>query len=186
MAEMENSTPSSQTQEKNTSTPSQAPDFIAKVKSMIQKLKTSEKALAGGALLVIISSFLPAYGYATPYYQYSVNNLYSGIGWLNFLAAIVVLLLIVLPYFEVKIPTLPLPVSQILLISSIVAGICSLIQIYNYIFDGIPTAGNPSLGIFLVLAGSLLMAYTAYNDQKSHGPTQTPPTTNTTSIGQNS
>ena len=173
MADLENATPTSSNP--TPTPPSAGQDFVTKVKNIIQKLSKNEKAMTGGALVVIISSFLPAYSFSTAYYQYSVNNLYSSLGWLNFVAAVMVLLLIALPYFNVKIPTLPLPAKQILLIASAVAGVCSVIQTFNFIFDGSSTIGNPAFGIFLVLAGSLLMAYTAYNEQKSHGPTQTPP-----------
>lgn len=176
MADMETSVPPSS----NPTPPPSGQDFVGKVKSIIQKLSKNEKAMSGGALVVIISSFLPAYSFSTAYYQYSVNNLYSSLGWLNFLAAVIVLLLTVLPYFNVKIPSLPLPTQQILLIASAVAAVCSVIQTFTFIFDGSSTAGNPAFGIFLVLAGSLLMAYTAYNEQKSHGPTQTPPTSTPT------
>lgn len=149
-------------------------ESMNKAKDIAKKLSNSEKAIAGGALLAVISSFLPAYSYVTDYYTYSQNNLYSSIGWLNLLAAAAAFLLIVLPQFNIKIPTMPWSVAKIQLILGSVAAVCSVIQLLNYVFDGGSRAGNPAIGIFLVLAGSLLMAYTAYNDQKNV-PTQTPP-----------
>lgn len=184
MAELENTTPPPTPQVKG-SDPVQ--DVKAKVNSLIQKLTKSEKFLVGGALIVAISSFFPSYtfsfpdyGQATSYYNvpaynYSVNNLYGSIGWLNFLAAIAVLLLILLPRFNVKLPAMPWSLNNILLAASGIAGVCSAIQIVSYLFDG-NSGANPAFGIFLVVAGSLLMLYTAYNDFKSHASTQTPPT----------
>jgi len=150
---------------------------VSKAKDIAQKLNNSEKAIAGGALVVIIGSFLPAYTYVTDYYTYSQNNLASSIGWLNLVVAAIAFLLILLPKLNIKLPTLPWPLVQVQLILGAIAGVCSLIQMLNYVFDGGSRAGNPALGIFLVLAGSLLMAYTAYNDQKN-APTQTTPPQN--------
>jgi len=184
MAELENSTPPQSTPP--VIGPNSMQDAKEKMNSFLQKLTNSEKFLGGGSLLVIISSFLPAYTftfpdygqaasyYNVPAYNYSVNNLYGSIGWLNFLAAVAVLLLIGLPFFKVKLPSMPWPMSNILVVASGIAAVCSIIQILSYIFDG-NSGASPSFGIFLVAAGSLLMLYTAYNDYKSHAPTKTPP-----------
>ncbi|MBI4836710.1 MAG: hypothetical protein HY817_05650 [Candidatus Abawacabacteria bacterium] len=183
MAELEN-TPST-TPEQPKPTNDQVQESINKFKSITQKLNKSEKMHAIGALLVIVCSFLPAYTYSTPYYQYSQNNLFSSIGWLNFLAAIAVFVLVILPQLNVKLPPMPMPLSTIFMIAAGIAAACSIIQLLSYVFDGI-AAGSPSLGIFLVLVGSLLMAYTAYNDYKSHAPTQTPPAAPTSTSGESS
>lgn len=184
MAELESSTPPSPTPPSQSANSLQ--DAKEKVNSILQKLSKSEKFLSGGALLVVISSFLPAYTftfpdygqaasyYNVPAYNYSVNNLYGSIGWLNFLAAVAVLLLIGLPFFKVKLPAMPWSMTNILAVASGVAAVCSVIQILSYIFDG-NSGASPSFGIFLVVAGSLLMLYTAYNDYKSHASTKTPP-----------
>lgn len=148
-----------------------------KVQGELKKLSLFEKLTGGGALLVIISSFFPAFAFSNLYYSISFNNL-RGLGWVTFLAAIIVLLLILLPKFKVQLPKLPFPEAQIHFILAIVALVTSILQLFNFVFDNSPLAG-PQFGIFLVVAGSALMCYSAYNERKSHEktvPTQTPPT----------
>jgi len=147
-----------------------------KVQGELKKLSIFEKLTGGGALLVIISSFLPAFAFSNLYYSISFNNL-RGLGWVTFLAAIIVLLLVLLPKFNVKIPAIPFPMAQIHFVLAIVAAITSILQLFNFVFDNSPLAG-PQYGIFLVVAGSALMCYSAYNERKpSHEAT--PPSTST-------
>lgn len=147
-----------------------------KVQSELKKLSIFEKLTGGGALLVIISSFLPAFAFSNLYYSISFNNL-RGLGWITFIAAIVIFLLVLLPKFNVKLPTLPFSMAQIHFVLALVAAATSVLQLFNFVFDNSPLAG-PQYGIFLVVAGSALMCYSAYNERtSSHEKTIPPPST---------
>ncbi len=146
-----------------------------KVQSELKKLSGFEKLTGGGALLVIISSFLPAFAFSTAYYSVSSNNL-QGLGWITFLAAVIVFVLILLPKLNVQIKQPILPLAQIHFVLAIIAGITSILQLLRFTFVNSPLAG-PEYGIFLVVAGSALMCYSAYNERTSSHEKTVPPST---------
>ncbi len=134
-----------------------------KILSQLMQLGMNTKLLAGGALLTFIATFLPAYGFSAPYYTTSFTN-FSNLGWLSWLASLVVLVLIALPLFKITIP-MPWPTSLVYLIVSIIGVVAAVIQLITYLFDSTQW-GGPQIGIFLVLLGTSLMTYSAYNEQK--------------------
>lgn len=134
-----------------------------KILSQLMQLGMNSKLLLGGALLTFIATFLPAYGFSAPYYTTSFTN-FSNLGWLSWLASLVVIVLITLPLFKVTIP-MPWPTSLVHLIVSIIGVVAAVIQLLTYLFDSTQW-GGPQIGIFLVLLGTSLMTYSAYNEQK--------------------
>lgn len=134
-----------------------------KILSQLIQLGMNTKLLLGGALLTFIATFLPAYGFSAPYYTTSFTN-FSNLGWLSWLASLVVMVLIALPLFKVTLP-MPWPTSLVHLIVSIIGVVAAVIQLITYLFDSTQW-GGPQIGIFLVLLGTSLMTYSAYNEQK--------------------
>ena len=60
---------------------------------------------------------------------------------------------------------MPWPTSLVHLIVSIIGVVAAVIQLITYLFDSTQW-GGPQIGIFLVLLGTSLMTYSAYNEQK--------------------
>lgn len=153
-------------------------DSGQKLLNQINQFGMNVKLLLGGAVLTFIATFFPAYGFEAPYYTTSFSN-FADLGWLSWLAALLVILMIVLPLLQVKLP-LPWPQALVHLIVSIVGLAAAVIQLITYLFDGTPW-GGPQIGIFLVLLGTIIMTYSAYNEQKTPPSSTQEPTQPTNS-----
>ncbi len=138
--------------------------------NQLKQFGLNAKLLLGGAVLTFIATFFPAYGFDAPYYSTSFSN-FASLGWISWLASLIIIVLIVLPLFKVKVP-MPWPQALVYLITSAVALAATLIQLVTYLFDGTPW-GGPQIGIFLVLLGTIIMTYSAYNEQKTSTPQPT-------------
>jgi hypothetical protein len=142
------------------------------------KLKKMEQIVGIGAVLAVVSAFLPWYSWkvtAGIYGSYggSVNGL-NGYGWLSFMAALVAVAMIVLPLLKVELPKLGVEDKVVFgVLGGVTAGVPVLAMLNTSSF-GVLGSGGPSFGLFGAIAGGAIMLFGAFMDGKKTAAPQAP------------
>ena len=136
----------------------------------INKLSTGDKVVGIGAILYLISMFLPWYGIDIPFGGSFNNN-----GWSYFLGGILPLILILavaaviaIKKFapDTKLPDLPVPWSQAILYASAAAAVIVLLRLaigsdkVGSISTGVDL--DRKIGLFLAVISSVAVAVGAF------------------------
>lgn len=150
------------------------------------KLKKMEQIVGVGAVVAVVSGFLPWYSWnvSAGYlgnYGGSVNGL-NGYGWLSFIAAVLVLLMVVLPLLKVELPKLGIENKVVyMILGAVTAGVPVLAMLNSSSFSVSSEWGSagPSFGLFGAIAGGALILFGAFMDSKKtvtpEPPTSEPP-----------
>jgi hypothetical protein len=141
----------------------------------INKLSTGDKVIGIGAIFYLISMFLPWYGFDVPSDFSGGTRSFNNNGWSFFLGAIIPLILILavtavvaIKKFspETKLPDLPVPWSQALLIAAGAAAVIVLLRlaIASDDFAGISTgiSADRKFGLFIAVLASIAVAVGAF------------------------
>ncbi|NIP29361.1 MAG: hypothetical protein GTN59_01970 [Candidatus Dadabacteria bacterium] len=146
----------------------------------LSKLSKADKIIGIGAIVGLIGTFLPWMSTSWDVMGItggvSVSG-FSGLGTLAFIAALASLIVIALPFFGTKLPKLPLTEGVLqMILGAVVAGIpiIRILQIGRFSFTGV------SFGVFVTIAGGIVMIFGGSLKQKEGGvktpPASTPPT----------
>lgn len=148
------------------------------------KLSKSDKIIGVGAIVGIVSAFLPWYSWSVSVFGVSSGGSINGLNswWmLSFIAAILSLLMIALPLFGVALPKLGIQENVLQMILGAVVGGIPVLALLSGASQGAAITGlgsaGASFGLFGAIAGGviiLLGAFMAKGGVKPTG-TQTPP-----------
>jgi hypothetical protein len=157
----------------------------------LSKLSTGDKVIGISAIVYLIAMFLPWYGVDVPFGG-SVNNT----GWSYFLGGVIPLILILLVVARIaivkfapdtKLPDLPMPWSQAILIASIAAAVIVILRlaISSDELGGFSDTGidlDRKYGLFIAVLAAIGVAVGAFlkfqakEDDAVAGPGTAPPT----------
>lgn len=141
----------------------------------LSKLKNSEKIMALGGIVGVISAFLPWYSWNVSVFGVSSGGSVNGLnGWwmLSFIAAAVSLAAVLLPMFGVSLPKLGMEYNMIHMILGGVTGgvpVLAFLQGANTGLTGFGS-GGVSFGLFGAIAGGALILVGAFMDKKGGTP----------------
>lgn len=148
----------------------------------LNKLTNSDKIIGVGAVVGIVSAFLPWYSWKVSVLGISSGGGVNGLtSWwmLSFIAAIVSLLVVALPLFGVALPKLGIEYNLLqMILGAVVGGIPVLAFLSGASQSGSlggVASGGASFGLFGAIAGGVIIlagAFMAKKGQPTAGPTQ--------------
>lgn len=143
------------------------------------KLKNSEKIVGVGAVVAIVSAFLPWYSWSFSMFGVSSGASVTGLtSWwmLSFIAAVVALLIVALPLFGVALPKLGVEYNVVQMIAGAVAGGIPVLAFLQGSSSGLSYGGTggASFGLFGAIAGGAIILFGAFTDKKGAAPTPPP------------
>ncbi|WP_154675560.1 DUF5336 domain-containing protein [Parafrankia elaeagni] len=161
-----------------------------------RSVATNDVGVIGAGAATFIFSFLPWFSISTDFFGSSVSNSFSGWstdpggwfwGWLAILLLIAVAgLVAALTFANLRLPTLPVPLTAVLAGAS---GLAVLLIIIRWIaYPSVPSSydGGPSFGLFIVLIAAIVQTvFNVLNLRAGSGAAGSPPPSGGGYPGQN-
>lgn len=145
------------------------------------KMSDGEKAIAGGSIIVLISLFLPWYGWDLgPFGSDSVDG-FASWGWLTFLALLAVVLFWAARRLfteQVKLPDMPVSDAAFYMIGGaveVLGAVLFWLAYHREAVDGIVSVGV-KFGTFVAIVGGAVTLFGGYLEQQRAATTTTMPT----------
>jgi len=147
------------------------------------KLSKTQQLVGIGALVGVISAFLPWYSWNFSAFGVSSGGSINGMtSWwmLSFVAAVLALAMVALPMFGVKLPKLGVEDKVVYMILGAVTGGIPVLALVSGASNGMSGYGGSTgagLGIWGAIAGGAIMLFGAFMDKgaaRPVAPTETP------------
>jgi len=139
----------------------------------LNKLSNSDKIIGVGAIVGIVSAFLPWYSWSVSVFGVSSGGSINGLNswWmLSFIAAAISLVIVVLPLFGTDLPKLGIEYNVIQMILGAVVGGIPVLALLSGASQGGTVAGvgstGASFGLFGAIAGGVIILAGAFTAKK--------------------
>ena len=147
-------------------------DFLA-------KMSNGDKAIAAGSVVVLVSLFLPWYGWDAGVFGSASVDGFNSWGILTLIALVAVVAFWVIRAYladSVKLPDMPVTDDQAYMIGGAVEALGAVLFWLVYHNDNLGLANlGVRYGIFIALVGGVVTAYGGYLKQSEPAPAPPPP-----------